>query len=211
MFNSHLEVIDQVAMPMFSGLRIMHMPFITTDASTIRGVADRYRGLVEHLCKRVPAGVGYLTIDECELKAGEHHRRPGLHVDGVDETGESGGWGADPGKGGWGASGMLLVSSHVGCRAWSQSITGSPKPNGDCEHLRDQCGVATDLQPGSVYKFGPMTLHESVGVNADCKRQFVRLSFPSDAAWYEGYTVNPNGVQPTGEIRKRREFMDYRP
>jgi hypothetical protein len=40
------------------------------------------------------------------------------------------------------------------------------------------------------------------------KRQFVRLSLPSDGPWFEGYTENPLGIKPPVEILPRREFMD---
>lgn len=63
---------------------------------------------------------------------------------------------------------------------------------------------------GVVYGCGALTVHKSIPMVKDTPRQFVRLSMPSDAPWYEGYTVNPLGVKPTGPIHDRRAFMDYR-
>jgi hypothetical protein len=53
-----------------------------------------------------------------------------------------------------------------------------------------------------------MCVHESVPVATDTERTFVRLSMPSTAPWFEGYTVNPKGILPTGPILPRRTFMD---
>lgn len=211
---SRYQPIKSVKLPSFSGLRIMHMPFFTRDPGSVKGIADKYMPLLQELSPYVPDGVGYLTIDEAHLKRGEYHRRPGLHVDGVDELGDfAGGWG---GGGGYGSSGWLTTSSHVGCRAFHMvTQTTHPAENGDCEHMRGLLkffgNKGSALEPGVVYRMEPSTLHESVPVMEDCARQFLRISFPSKAAWYEGYTRNPNGVEPAGVIKPRRSFMDYRP
>ncbi len=63
-----------------------------------------------------------------------------------------------------------------------------------------------------VFWCGPLAVHESIPMTQDCARQFVRVSMPNDAPWYDGYTVNPVGVKPTGPIHESRdEFMRFRP
>lgn len=182
-------------------------------------------------------GIGFITIDEKILKMGESHRRPGLHVDGVYRKGmgeSAGSWGGGGGGGSWGGGapiprpggawgggggggvwsgrGMLLVSSYSGCRAWDQVFAGRPGDEGECEHLRnqlcDECVV--DLIPHTVYWLNPLCVHESLPMNAiSTQRQLVRLSFPSVAPWFEGYTENPCGIKPAGPILPARtEFME---
>lgn len=52
-----------------------------------------------------------------------------------------------------------------------------------------------------------LCVHESVEQKEDCERIFVRLSMPSAAPWFEGYTKNPLGILPTGKILPKREFQ----
>ncbi len=59
-----------------------------------------------------------------------------------------------------------------------------------------------------VYWMHGLCVHESVPQYKTVPRQFVRLSLPSRAPWFEGYTENPYGVMPTGPILPRREFMN---
>ena len=207
-FGSKLSTLGPVEFPAFTGSRVMHMPFLTREPAATTPNLPQYAAMLTQLCADLPTGVGYVTVDEAELRAGEHHRRPGLHVDGVDELGRLGPWG---GGGGYGARGLVCASTHVGCRAWDQAFWGSAGKDGDCEHLRPQCGKAIYLQPNVAYAMGGLTVHESVPVQGDCRRQFIRVSLPSESAWYEGYTESPVGVKPPGETRPRRPGMEYRP
>lgn len=63
------------------------------------------------------------------------------------------------------------------------------------------------FKPNVVYWVDGLCVHESVPMVRDCDRQFSRLSMPSDAPWFEGYTVNPLGVMPSGEILPARKYM----
>ena len=214
-FESKIREVGRVAFPAYRGTRVMMMPFHLHDVTgTLPDEIAQWRALVAEVVAMGPVhhGTAYLTLDEAAVASGETHRRPGLHVDGVGPRGEPGGWGG--GGGGWGSKGMLMVSTRVGCVAWEQIFDGWPGPDGDCEHLagqrRDDARVV--LRPGIVYHCGPMTVHQALPMMDDCRRSFVRVSMPSDAPWYEGYTENPTGVQPTGPIHPRREAqMAYRP
>jgi hypothetical protein len=212
-FDSRCEYIADIGLPEFTGIRIMMMPLVIGELSSVPDylsvwkevihrlfLCDFFRfGTAEHLGK-----VGYLTIDEKEVGPGKTHRRAGLHVDG----GAGRGWGG----GSWGsrATGMLTVSNAVGCQAWNQGFYGEPGWEGDCEALRPQLkrSARVILQPEKVYWLSGLCVHESMEQSAPVKRQFVRLSLPSTCPWYEGYTENPLGVKPTGEILPRREFMN---
>lgn len=203
-FYSDVKDVGSVDLPAYTGLRVMMMPVRLEDPETVPW--PEWRPAFERLVELAPVreGVGYLTIDEADLRAGECHRRPGLHVDGL------GAWG---GGGPWAARGMLLASSRIGCRAWRQEFKGAPGPDGDCEHLVDQLdpNAVVYMRRGRVYHCGPLAVHESLRPAVGGHRQVVRLSMPSDAPWFEGYTESPCGVLPTGPTLSRRAGMDYRP
>lgn len=215
MFTSVFRRLGEVYLPAFSGLRIMMMPIVLGDAESLPAIMDDWRlpvqrlfecdedqfGLLQHCGK-----VGYLTIDEKTVYPSQAHRRVGLHVDGIYHGG-AGKWG---GGGPWASksTGAITVSSHVGCRAWAQDFDGWPGPEGECGHLESQCLEPTYFEPNVAYWFSGMCVHESIAQTEVVKRQFVRLSLPSDAPWFDGYTVNPLGIMPTGEILPRREFME---
>ncbi len=209
-----IKDLGRINLPPWTGIRVMMMPFDMQDVRTLPNSLGLWRGVVRVMCELADQeGVGYLTIDEADVKAGTTHRRPGMHVDGVGPDGKVGGWG---GGGGYGKNGMMMVSSHVGCRAWDVDITGwaGPKSDGDCSHvsqyLRDKDSLI--MKPNRAYWCGPMMVHEAIPMKENTKRSFVRVSYPSNAPWYEGYTVNPLGVQPTGPIHPARDkYMAYRP
>jgi hypothetical protein len=216
-FNSWITDLGLLPLPEYRSKRIMMMPFRVEDPLfTLPGSLGDWRETVDLMLwmyddgDREP-GIGYLTIDEAVLAKGETHRRPGLHVDGIGEDGSSdGAWG---GGGTWGSRGFLMTSSHVGCQAWEQSFEAGLLPNGDCEPLRDQCQEETRrvLNGGRLYACPGLCVHEAVPMEKTTKRQFVRISMPSDGPWYEGYTPNPLGIQPAGPIRPARtEFMNQR-
>ena len=213
MFTSDIKALGAQTLPAFTGTRIMMMPFrMEEPRESLPPSLAHYQETVAALVAMAPVnrGVAYITIDESYVGAGEHHRRPGLHVDGIGPDGKAGGWG---GGGGWGKSGMLLVSNAYGCRAWRQDFVGAPGLNGDCAHIAAQCEHTAEVSmlPGVVYWCGPLTVHESVAMSKPTRRQFVRLSMPSDAPWYRGYTENPLGIAPTGPIHEPRTvFMEHR-
>lgn len=210
MFESKYEERGPVDLPDFSGIRVMMMPLILGMGDSIPPMLDRWRGTLAKLfdfCPQHKGQVGYLTIDEKHVKASTTHRREGLHVDGV-LNGRAGGWGGG-GGGGWGASGtgMLTVSNPAGCRAWRGTFDGWPGNDGECDHLRDQLGDGELFKPNTCYWVDGLCVHESVPMEKDVDRTFCRLSMPSTAPWFEGYTENPLGVKPTGEILPRRKYM----
>jgi hypothetical protein len=207
--STQIKNLGYVALPPFSGIRVMMMPFRLEDTSTIPFM--QWREPVLEMAGRAGVfqgvglqGVGYLTIDEALIKAGETHRRPGLHVDGC------GSWG---GSSPWASRGMVLVSSHVGCVGWNQPLPGEPTEEGNCEHLRTLLDDAAriKMQPQLAYWCSGMAVHESIVQPVDVHRQLVRLSMPNEDDWYEGYTPSPYGVRPSGKIVKgRSDFMAYR-
>jgi hypothetical protein len=210
MFASTFKFVGNVVFPEYSGVRVMMMPLVLGDLDSVppmlAGYCDTLAMLFALMETKHVGNVGYLTVDEKIVKRGTTHRRAGLHVDGVFE-GRCGGWGG----GGWGSvgNGMLTTSSHVGCRAWNQEFDGYPGNDGECDHLASQLRDAgTIFEPRGVYWVDGLCVHESMPLPVDTNRQFVRLSMPSKAPWFQGYTVNPLGVKPTGDILPPRPYME---
>jgi hypothetical protein len=219
MFTSKFIRLGTVMLPEFSGLRIMMMPLVIGQKSSLPDYLDPWHSAIDHLwmwsfyqfgTDRDYGKVGYLTIDEKIVQPGQTHRRPGLHVDGIYQ-GKAGAWGGG-GGGGWSGreSGAITVSSHIGCRAWMGDFDGWPGLEGECDHLVSQCHPenAVTFEAGVAYWFDGLCVHESIVQSQPVARQFVRLSLPSSAPWFEGYTKNPLGVLPSGAVLSRRDFMD---
>jgi len=214
-FESKFKEMGPVELPSFSQIRIMMMPIVIDDMETIPTELSVWkttiRSLFEMTTQKDKGKVGYLTIDNKTLKAGETLRRPGLHVDGIYGEG-IGGWGG--GSGPWaGRGGMLCVSTPAGCRAWTKNVEGWPDHEGKCDHLVEQFPIeeGTLLKPNVAYWMNPLCVHESLPMSTSTPRTFVRLSTHSTAPWFEGYTENPLGIEPTGPILSRREFMNTTP
>lgn len=214
-FESKFFFKGLVEFPQYSGTRVMMMPLLLGNMETIPEMLKHYKDFIYSLFKMTDPNhygkVGYLTIDEKEVQGGKTHRRMGLHVDGVYNA-SCGGWGGD--GGGWGSvsTGMLTVASAPGCKAYSQPFSGVIGKDGECDLIKDQCLEDSSklFESNHVYWLSGLTVHESVPMERTIKRQFVRLSMPSKAPWFQGYTENPLGIKPTGSILPRREFMSIK-
>lgn len=208
-FSSRSSLSGRVELPDFSGILVMMMPVVLGDMASVPDNVAPYRDMLSDLFDigGHHGEIGYLTIDEREVRRGETHRRAGLHVDGV-YNGSAGGWGGGAPGGGWGSvgNGMLTVSSHAMCRVFNKDFVGWPGMEGECDHLVDQCDAEAQiiLGPGEVHWLDGLCVHESMPAPETVKRQFVRLSMPSEAPWFEGYTKNALGVMPTGPILPAR-------
>ena len=209
MFSSIFRKIwnhSAIEFPEFSGERVMMMP---VKLGSMDGIPDKYISLVGQLFlvmeHRFIGQIGYLTIDEKELLPDETLRRSVLHVDGYYH-GRCGAWG---GGGGWGSvgNGMLTISSTPHCKAYLGLFDGVPGDEGECDHL-ELPNDGEVFESGYVYWVDGACVHESLPVKEKTKRQFVRLSMPSNGPWFEGYTKNPAGILPSNDILPMRDkFM----
>ncbi len=197
------------------------MPFQLESIESLPDDLSHYRQTLEGLIAVSPVqtGVACLTIDEKELKAGNTLRTAGLHVDSfIKNRADMSIWAAtslrsycysmwnendnrwfsDANK----IGGMVMVSSPSGCRAWNKSFIGKVGNNGNCEHLRTEFPESEGeiLEDSVAYWCNASCVHESLPMEHDSKRTFVRLSMPSHAPWFEGYTKNPKGIKPSGNI-----------
>ena len=203
--------------PEFSGTRIMMMPFYAHDVEgSLPESLKGYFPLVQKMIDNAPTHVqyweentAYLTIDEKFINEGVTQRKEGLHVDGMYKGSLSGAWGG--GGGGWGScgNGMLLVSNTDDlCKMWLGEFEGVPVGDGDCEHLRDQLSSKEEVvfKNGDVFWADGLCVHQSFAASAPTNRQFVRISLPNNSPWFEGYSVNPLGILPSGEIINERRI-----
>lgn len=209
---SSFEKVDSIQFPEFRGIRALMMPIVLDDLrAALPEDMQPWRDVIKTMAAG-RSGIGYLTIDEMEVGAGQRHRRPGLHVDGWSDDSDTGIWG---GGGGWGSCGFLMAANISGCAAWAQEITGEPKRYGDCEHLRAELNPdkRTILSPLTIYSMGSLCIHETLPMQSESRRQFIRLSLPSNAAWPSSNTPNPKGIRPTGGIDspRPRQFTEYKP
>lgn len=213
-FTSTYRALGEIDLPAFTGLRIMMLPVVIGDADSLPLDYADWRDAFAQLSSFAPehtGEVGYLTIDEAHVAAGDTHRRPGLHVDGSGGwAGGGGSWGGGDAVGGGTGTGMIAVCSRDGARIWSGTFAGRPDPDGGCEHLRSQLGPAWEMSPGIAYWCSPLCVHEAVAARESGPRTFVRLSLPSRAPWFHGYTKSPK-VKPTGPILPSRAEMGWRP
>jgi hypothetical protein len=159
--------------------------------------------------------VGYLTIHESEVRAGQAQRRPGLHCESPGSVlNESGQYTND--RIDWGCGivrgdrstvrGGIYMASNVpnSSRLWDIKVR-SPVVGklGDLEHLRDLLGDGKVLEADKMYWLTDATPHESLRLSSSTHRQFFRLVTSSLSAWYpEHSTPNPRGVIPDPKITR---------
>lgn len=191
-----LTDLDPFVAPAFTGLRVMMMPVIWDDPDTIPDL-NGWHDLLATTARRLGwSGVGYVTIDEAHVTRGEHHRRPGLHVDG------GGTWGGGNPWGGSRDHGFVVGATVSACRAFPSVKPDVIGPDGEVEAPRPSDGVP--LLAHRLYHLDPLCPHKTLPMPATGPRQFVRLSSHTTAPWFEGYTPNPLGVAPAGPILPAR-------
>ena len=114
MFHSKIEaLVNNVPLPKFDNLRILMMPIVLGDNSTVP--YPDCHPMLDVMCSVRPQHKGkvvYLTVDQKAVPATKTHRRPGLHVDGYPHTevdkqylGMSGIWAGNAHGGSWGGGG----------------------------------------------------------------------------------------------------------
>lgn len=205
MLQSRIQAHAPVRLPAFRGTRVMMLPVIVGQPDSLH--LGEYREVFAAMSRALPGCEGrtaYFTVDEKVLHEGQTHRRAGVHTDG----GQGRGWGGPLNPWANIDTGMVSLSSHVGCRAWRGDVPGRTREEGDASRLDLSGTEEVELQPDVPYWMSAECVHESLPARRVTPRQFVRLSPPSDAPWYEGYTASPLGVRPTGCVLPRRPFMD---
>ena len=70
---------------------------------------------------------------------------------------------------------VITAASAPGCGAYTGEFTGQPKDDGDLEHIRRQLGTGTPLPANRGFLLSPDSVHESMPLNKDTQRIFLRL------------------------------------
>lgn len=128
-------------------------------------------------------GEGHMTVDEKVVRAGSSQRRPRPHVDGcyVKEQsywGHGGGWNHSCNNTGkkLGRMEVIVAASAEGCRVWTGKYDADPKSDGDLSHIQEQLKHGTVLDPNCGYLFSPDCIHESMILQQDTQRTFLRIA-----------------------------------
>lgn len=131
-------------------------------------------------------GKAFLTIDEKVVKAGMSQRRPGPHVDGCFMP-EMKNWG----HGGWNHTcnnvpvsrmPVIVASNFPACKVWEGNFDTEPKSDGDLSHIKEQL-VYGEVVPANVgYILSPDCVHESMLMETDTPRTFIRIALPPEFA-----------------------------
>lgn len=177
-----------VQFPPFTGIRCLMMPYIQGRPET---VPEQFRKGYEEIIENITleAGeIGFLTIDESIAKMGKPHRgnrsktsraihtEAGRHPDGVYAWG-GGGWGSSHRVTLDGRTEVLIANSlKDSCALWDVTHKET-SIDGDLGHVSDQYpyATATMMKAGEVHRIGILTPHESMPVQNDTPRKFLRI------------------------------------
>lgn len=177
------------------------MPYIQGDPSSVPDIYGAYAGIIESVFVE-KGDIGFLTIDESLAVKGKPHRGAraqharALHT----EAGKHpvlGGF-----QWGWGSkkrvtldrdTRILLANSLDGtCAVWGAEHEDTSL-DGDIGHAADQYpyGDAVVMKAGEVHEIGILTPHESLPVDRDVERQFLRIVSSGVHGREEYFTRNP--------------------
>jgi len=186
--RSSVTALGYVFFPGHTGERVYMRAFRKKDG--LPADLIRWQTTVDMMLRKVDTdGPIYLMVDQAYVCAGEHQRRPGLHVDGW--------WNPDNGHGipSWGqpepspapahgmnrgrTEGIILATNVLGCVAYEGDYDGEPKPDGDCSHLGTRHLKRTPLTPFVVWAGDAVQmLHETIPMPTAVSRTVVRLNVP---------------------------------
>lgn len=182
--------LGSVALPTWRGRQLHMAPFFGA-APVLDDDYEDFLPVVADLCERANhRGVAYLTVDEKIVEAGMSQRRPGAHVDGT--------WMPDLKAHGQPSPGhrqpspeppprhfhgpyippqaIIVAASVPGCKVYPGTFHGTPKDDGDLEHIRDQLGEGQMLPGFKAFLLSPACVHESIRFQAPTKRTFIRIA-----------------------------------
>ncbi len=196
--------IAHIAFPAFRGIRCLMMPYIQGRPES---VPEQYRLGYESILSSLACEdgkIGYLTIDESPVVAGNPHRGArakhgrALHTEAGRHPDMEYAWGG----GGWGKSHRVTLDRGVNilltnslddsCALWSTDHEDTTI-DGDIGHLAAQYPyeAATLMKAGEVHRIGILTPHESLPVSQSTNRQFLRIVGAGVHGRESYFTENP--------------------
>ena len=180
---------NKIEFPGFSGVRCLMLPYVQGDPES---VPEQYRSGYEDILRNIyfnKGDVGFLTIDESQAKKGTPHRgvrakhERALHTEAGRLPNKIYVWGSG---GGWGCSHNVTLDADVevllannmdnSCALWDAEHENTSR-DGDIGHLAEMYPYcdAELMKAGDVHKIGIFTPHESLPVESDTNRQFLRI------------------------------------
>lgn len=197
------QFVRNIEFPEYSGLRCLMMPYIQGDPDSVPREYAVYSEIIESVFFR-RGDIGYLTIDESVAAKGTPHRGyrsktdRALHTEAGRHPDKVYAWGG----GGWGRSHRVTLDGSVevllannlddSCAVWDATHENT-SPDGDIGDLSADYPYsdAVFMKAGEVHRIGILTPHESIPVEADFKRQFLRIVSSGVHGREPYFTENP--------------------
>lgn len=194
---------NTIVFPEFSGVRCLMMPYIQGDPSSVPDEYKGYSDIIEDVYA-AKGDIGYLTIDESIALKGKPHRGDrsvtdrALHTEAGVIPGHTYIWGTA----GWGSIHKVELESDVkvllannvddSCAIWNAEH-GNTSRDGDIGHASSlyPYSDAILMKSGEVHEIGILTPHESLPVESDVNRQFLRIISSGVHGREDYFTVNP--------------------
>lgn len=174
-----------IKFPPFSGVRCLMMPYIQGDPTSVPEDYAPYKDIIESVFLK-KGDLGFLTIDESPVMQGNPHRGQRAKFGRAIHT-EAGkhpinntykwGWGSSP-KVTLDRDVRILLANNLddSCAVWDAEHEDTSQ-DGDIGHVADlyPYSEAVFLKEGEVHEIGILTPHESMVVQRDFSRQFLRI------------------------------------
>lgn len=192
MITSKVRELGKIEIPLIIGEYSM-IPF---NLKTLEGLNKEFKSLAIDLLKNLKTEneIGFFTIHGKVLKKGETLRRGGPHTDGSYDrnifdwdNNSNGGW--KVGENGPDINsndhkrlylnengGIILASNYSACRGWIGNFEGIPDVGGDCSKLL--LNIPFKLKSNTIYYGNNHFIHESLPMEDDIHRVFVRITLP---------------------------------
>lgn len=194
-------IVNTILFPHFSGIRCLMMPYIQGELDSIPSEYHAYADIVRTVFFK-KGDIGYLTIDESLATKGKPHRGMrakfgrALHTEAGRRPNKIYAWGA------WGSSDEVTLDWNVeillannlanSCAVWN-SVHENTSLDGDIGYAAEDYPYeeATMMKAGEVHRIGILTPHESLPVQRDVERQFLRIVSSSVHGREPYFTINP--------------------
>lgn len=199
-------ITNTILFPELTGIKCNMMPFIQGDSSSLPKMYDPYAKIINdnYLEK---GEIGFLTIDESFVDAGESQRgynskgiNRNVHIE-VGRYDEINCWGGG-GSQSWGGKHntllddetMVLIANSISdtCRVWDAKEMSFTK-DGDLSDYIDKYPKETGvlLKSGEVAKISIFTPHECIAQKQSSNRQFFRIVGKGVTGREDYFTINP--------------------
>lgn len=193
-----------IQFPEFSGIRCLMMPYIQGEPDSIPSQYASYHNIVKSVFLK-KGDIGFLTIDESIVVKGNPHRGQrakhgrAIHTEAGIIPPKICGWGGTIGWGGkynvtldYNARILLANNLDNSCAIWNAEHPDTSE-DGDIGYAADQYPYdqATFMKAGEVHEIGILQPHESIPVDHNFNRQFLRIVSSGVHGREDYFTENP--------------------